>query len=94
MNTFLCSNLRFLWIDIQFLGLDTHLFVKVPRPGDSEGSFLVRVELPPVTTSLTTKGRAIPLSALPQDTTSELAGLSSHYPLFAEREAGKLRMLT
>jgi len=25
---------------------------------------------------------AIPLSALPKDTTSELAGLSSHYPSF------------
>jgi len=35
--------------------------------------------LPPVTTSLTTpKVEAIPLSALPKDTTSELAGLSSH----------------
>jgi len=22
-----------------FQGLDTHLFVKVPRPGDSEGTF-------------------------------------------------------
>jgi len=37
----------------------THLFVKVPRPGDSEGRqrsdlFGIRVKLPPVTTSLTT----------------------------------------
>jgi len=34
------------------------------------------------------------LSALPKDTTSELAGLFSHYPLNAERQAGKLWMLT
>jgi len=26
---------------IQGLGLDTHLFVKVPRPGDSEVTFLI-----------------------------------------------------
>jgi len=25
----------------QHLGLDIHLFVKVPRPGDSEGTFSV-----------------------------------------------------
>jgi len=37
------------------LGLGTHLFVKVPRPGDSERSNLFgQVKLPPVTTSLTT----------------------------------------
>jgi len=32
----------------------------------------------------------IPLSALPKDTTNELAGLSSHYPFNAERQAWKL----
>jgi len=38
------------------LGLGTHLFVKVPRPGDSEGTFSVfQVKLPPVTTSLITQ---------------------------------------
>jgi len=38
------------------LGLDTHLFVKVPQPEDSEGTFSIfRVKLPPVTTSLTTQ---------------------------------------
>jgi len=37
------------------LGLGTHLFVKVPRPGDSEWPFSLRVKLPPVTTSLTTQ---------------------------------------
>jgi len=38
------------------LGLGTHLFVKVPRPGDSEVTFSVfRVKLPPVTTSLNTQ---------------------------------------
>jgi len=36
-----------------------------------------------VTTSLSSKQvEAIPLSALPKDTTSELAGLPSHYPFF------------
>jgi len=38
------------------LGLDTHLFVKVPRLGDSEGNFSdLGVKLPLVTTSLTTQ---------------------------------------
>jgi len=37
-----------------------------------------------VTTSLSTqiKVEVIPLSALPKNTTSELAGLPSHYPFF------------
>jgi len=39
-----------------FSGLGTHLFVKVPRPGDGKVTFSVfRVKLPPVTTSLTTQ---------------------------------------
>jgi len=43
-------------LDIPGLGLDTHLFVKVPRPADREGTFSVfRVKLPPVTTSLTSQ---------------------------------------
>jgi len=38
------------------LGLGTHLFVKVPRPGDSEVTFFgLQVKLPPVITSLTTQ---------------------------------------
>jgi len=36
------------------------------------------------------KVEAIPLSALPKDTTSELAGISLHYSFFAEHQAGKL----
>jgi len=36
------------------------------------------------------KVEEISLSDLPKDTTSELAGLSSHYPFNAERQAGKL----
>jgi len=53
-----------------FLGLElgTHLFVKVPRPGASEAG----------TQSNHSKVEAIPLSALPKDTTSELAGLAPH----------------
>jgi len=40
---------------LEVLGLGTHLFINVPRLGDSEGIFSVfRVKLPPVTTSLTT----------------------------------------
>jgi len=37
-----------------------------------------QVKLPPVTTSNHSLVEAIPLSALPKDTTSELAGLSLH----------------
>jgi len=40
----------------------------------------LRVKLPPDTTSQPLKVEAIFLSALPKDTTSELAGLFSHYP--------------
>jgi len=54
------------------------LFANVPRPGDRE-VFGLPVKLPPVTTSLSyyqsnhSKVEAIPLSALPKDTTSERA---------------------
>jgi len=49
------------------------LSCKLPRPGDSEVIFSVfESSCHPVTTSLTTQ-RSIPLSALPKDTTSELA---------------------
>jgi len=27
--------------NVQLLGLGTHLFVKIPRPGDSEGTFSI-----------------------------------------------------
>jgi len=45
-----------------------------------------------VTTSLSTqrKVEAIPFSALPKGTTSELAGLLHTIPFYAERQAGKL----
>jgi len=50
----------------------------LPRSGDSEVICLrLRVKLPHVTVSLTTK---LSLSALPKDARSELADLSSHYP--------------
>jgi len=43
--------------------LTAHLFVKVPRPGDCEGSFSVlRVKLPPETISLL-KNKSITLKA-------------------------------
>jgi len=61
------------------LGLDTHLFVKVPQPVDSEVTVLVfesschlLLPIEPL------KGRGNPVSALPKDTTSELASLSAH----------------
>jgi len=59
--------------------LGTRLFVKVPREGDSEGTFSVfetscHLSLP----VKPSKVEAIPLSALPKDTTSELADLSPH----------------
>jgi len=61
------------------IALGTHLIVKVPRPGNSEGTFLV-VEsschlLLPV---LQLKGRGNPIKCLPKDTTSKLFGLSPH----------------
>jgi len=61
-------------------GLGAHLFVKVPRPGDSEVTFFgLRVKLPPVTTSLTTQSRVNPVKCLAQGhNKSKLAGLSSH----------------
>jgi len=49
--------------------LGTHLFVKVPWPGNSEVTFLVFNH---------SKVEAFPLSALPKDTTSEIADLSPH----------------
>jgi len=68
-------------MDLGLIG--THLFVKVPRPGDSKGAFLVfesNYHLLLLVFPLMVE--AIPLSALPKDTTSELTGLSSHYPSF------------
>jgi len=54
-------------------------FVKVPQPGDSEETFLVFESschlLLPVKSL---KVKVIPVSALPKDTTSELADLSPH----------------
>jgi len=47
-----------------------------------ENFFGLRVKLPHVTTSLTLKGRGNSVKALPKDTTSKLAGLSSHCPFF------------
>jgi len=67
-----------------------HLFVKLPQLRDLCS---LCVKMPPVTTSLTTqtvKGSAILVRALSNDTTSELASLSSHYPFNAECQAGKL----
>jgi len=61
-------------------GLGTHLrvFIKVPRPRDSEGTFSV---FESSYQSNHSKVDAISLSTLPKDTKSELASLSSHYPI-------------
>jgi len=69
-----------------------HLFVKVRLPGDSEVTFFWYSYQSAICyyQSNHSKVEAIPLSALPMDTTSELAGLSPHYPFNAERQAGKL----
>jgi len=64
--------------DLTKLGLGTHLFVKVPRPGYSEETFSVFKSSWHLLQSNYLKVEAIPLSALPKDTTRELAGLSPH----------------
>jgi len=77
-----------------FLGLSTPLFVKVPRPGDSEGTFSVfglRIKLPPVTTSLTTQGRGNPVKCLAQRHNKRTCRRIPTLTLLnAERQAGKL----
>jgi len=53
--------------------MHAHLFVKVPRPKDSKGTFSVfesSCHLPLI-------GRGSSIKCLAKDTTSELAGLSS-----------------
>jgi len=58
-------------------------FVKVPRPGGSELTFWVfESSCHLYYQSDHSKVEAIPLSALPKDATSELAGLSPHQPFY------------
>jgi len=65
------------------LRLDSHLFVKVPRPGDSEVTFSIFSQAATCYyQSNHSLVEAITLSALPKNTTSKLAGLSSHYSVF------------
>jgi len=61
-------------------GLGTQLFVKKPRPGDCEVTFSVFESSCQqlLLKSNHSKVEAIQLSALPKDTTSDLAGLSPH----------------
>jgi len=62
-----------------------HLFVKVPWRTHRRDLFGFQVKLPPVTNLLYhAKVAAIPLSALPKNTTSELAVLFPHYQFNAE----------
>jgi len=61
------------------VGLGTHLFVKVPRPGNSEViSAVFESSCHCYYQSSQTKVEAIPLSTLPKNTTSAFAGLSLH----------------
>jgi len=64
----------------------THLFVKVKTSSRRQRRdfFGCEIKLSLVTTSLSTqiKVEAIPLNALPKDTTSELAGLLHTVPFF------------
>jgi len=67
------------------LGLGTHLFLEVPRPGDSKGSFAVfESSFHLLLAVLPLKGRGIPLSALPKNTTSELASYLHTILFYAE----------
>jgi len=60
----------------------THLFVKVSRPRDSERTFSMLSQAATCYyQSNHSKMEAIPLSALPKDTASELTGLFSTLPL-------------
>jgi len=56
------------------LGLGPHLFVKVPRPRDSKVTFRSSSQVATYYFQFNHSNlEAIPLSALPKDTTSELA---------------------
>jgi len=65
--------------DSDHLGLGTFICQVASTRRQRSDLFGLRVKLPPVTTSFNlSKVVTIPLSALPKDTTSELAGLSPH----------------
>jgi len=55
------------------------LFAKLLRPGDSEVTSSSQAATCYYQSNHSSKVESIPLSALPKDTTSELAGLSPHY---------------
>jgi len=75
--------------------LGPHLFVKVPRPGDSEVIFSFFVKLQPVTTSLTTQGRGNPIKCLAQGYNKQICRPISTLTLQnAERQAGREAMNT
>jgi len=78
----MCVNKRTVFCASVFelgLGPGTQLFVKVPWPEDSEWPFQSSSQAASCYyQSNHLKVEAIPLSAFPKDTTSELAGLSPH----------------
>jgi len=82
-------NWKFLSSSLQFCSFIYG--TKLPQPGNSEGTFAASSQI--VTCCYQSnhlKVEATLLSALPKDTTNELAGLSSHYPFNAESQVGKL----
>jgi len=85
-----CGTVEFICIpkDLALCCRGAHLFVKVPRPGDTEETFWVFESS--CHQSNRSNVEAISLSVLSKDATSEFAGLSSHYPFNTERQAGKL----
>jgi len=56
-----------------------NLFAKLPRPADIEVTFAVFKSRSNLLLPVHSKVETIPLNALLQDATSELADLSSHY---------------
>jgi len=60
------------------LGLGTHLFVKVRRSGDNEGTFRSSSQAATCYYQYQSNQSKVEGIALPKDTTSELAGLSPH----------------
>jgi len=68
------------------------LFATLPRSGGSEVT-LASLSQAATYQSNHSKIKAVPLSALPKNT-SKLTGLSSHYPFNAERQAVPLKLLT
>jgi len=88
----LCNGLRIFKIGL----IGTHLFVKVPRPGDSEGTFSVFESnchlLLPVYPLIGSRGNHV--ECLAQGHKQTCRPISTLPLFYAERQAGKLRIAT